>query len=36
MEKNNTNAVENSWQEINTTECDENSLFDMCSWGEVN
>ncbi len=29
-------AVEMSWQEINTTECDESSLFDMCSWGEAN
>ena len=27
---------ESSWQDINSAECDENSLFDMCSWGEAN
>ncbi len=25
-----------SWEEINTTECDNASLLDMCSWGEAN
>ncbi len=25
-----------SWQDVNNAECDEASLFDMCSWGEVN
>lgn len=25
-----------SWEEINTSDCNEASLQDMCSWGEVN
>ncbi len=25
-----------SWQDVNSAECDEASLFDMCSWGEAN
>ena len=25
-----------NWQEINSDECDENSLYDMCSWAEAN
>lgn len=32
----NTNINEVNWQEINLADCDENSLFDMCSWGEAN
>lgn len=28
--------MEEKWQEINTAECDEASLFDMCSWAEAN
>ena len=27
---------EDNWQDINTANCDEDSLFDMCSWGEAN
>ena len=34
MEKVNMHAV--SWQDINSAECDEASLFDMCSWAENN
>lgn len=34
MEKVQTTEV--SWQEINNAECDDASLFDMCSWGEAN
>ena len=30
------NDSETSWEEINRAECEENSLFDMCSWGEAN
>lgn len=29
-------TTENTWQEINNAECEENSLFDMCSWAEAN
>ena len=36
MDVNNANASEENWAEINRTECEENSLFDMCSWGEAN
>lgn len=25
-----------NWQDINTADCDESSLYDMCSWGEAN
>lgn len=25
-----------SWQEINTADCEESSLTDMCSWREFN
>lgn len=28
--------VETSWEDVNTSECDNASLFDMCSWGEAN
>jgi hypothetical protein len=27
---------EESWQDINRAECEDVSLFDMCSWGEAN
>lgn len=30
------NRNEELWQEINTAECDEASLFDICSWAEAN
>lgn len=36
MEMNIINASETNWQEINVAECEESSLFDMCSWGEAN
>ena len=37
MEITNSNVVsESSWQDVNRAECDEASLFDMCSWGEAN
>ncbi len=34
MEKVNIPTV--SWQDIPSAECDEASLFDMCSWAENN
>lgn len=36
METNATVSIETSWQDINTADCDESSLFDMCSWHEFN
>lgn len=27
---------ETTWQDINKAECEESSLFDMCSWAEAN
>ena len=29
-------TVETSWEYVNTSESDNASLFDMCSWGEAN
>ena len=28
--------IELSWQEINSHECEESSLYNMCSWAEAN
>lgn len=36
MELNSVMAAENNWQDINIADCDESSLYDMCSWGEAN
>ncbi len=36
MEKDTDINVETTWQDMNTADCDEASLFDMCSWGEAN
>lgn len=36
MQELNNAIIEESWQDINRAECEESSLFDMCSWGEAN
>lgn len=36
MQENNNTVLEESWQDINRAECEDASLFDMCSWGEAN
>lgn len=36
MEMNNVNASETNWQEVNSADCEESSLDDMCSWAEAN
>lgn len=36
MERNLVMAAEANWQEINTTDCEESSLYNMCSWAEAN
>lgn len=36
MEISNQVTAETSWQDLNTADCDESSLFDMCSWAEAN
>ena len=35
MEKTN-NVSEINWQEINLADCEERSLYNMCSWAEAN
>ena len=36
MQEINEVVQEESWQDINRAECEDASLFDMCSWGEAN
>lgn len=36
MVENSSDIQNESWQEINRSECEDVSLFDMCSWGEAN